>query len=351
MANRSSKHSRKANGWLSALIVILIIACAGVGLVGYYSEGFQSWERFQKVETESALKFEIQNSAFIMLSTDVTDASENLDQTYIERKLTATVLPENAVNKEVEWSIYWEDGSNDPDISIYLELISNENTAVIRCHKSFSKTAVVQVTTTEGNFTAKCYVSYVGIASSFHINTSAVMKNSYTGIDNAFDVDEDTEYKIPLEITNSLGVVSPNFEISTSSHGYYYAYFAFTDSEDILPEYKDNMYDLYPMEGHPIYAQFFDKPIIVEENGEWFLKLKSNKFYSYETKDFYFDGDLGKYVCEWNKFKESHSDLYDDAAYFQVTITDTVSGLSDSFYIFFAIPVNGVSIDNTKIVF
>ena len=47
MANRNSKSNRKATAWLTALVVILMIACVGVGLIGYYSAGFSDWSDFE----------------------------------------------------------------------------------------------------------------------------------------------------------------------------------------------------------------------------------------------------------------------------------------------------------------
>lgn len=90
-----------------------------------------------------------------------------VDGEYVEQYITATVLPEEAPDKTVDWFVAWEDGS-DTDIDNYVQVIPDADgscNAAIRCYAAFEGTIVVTCVTRDGGFTATCNVTFVGVPS------------------------------------------------------------------------------------------------------------------------------------------------------------------------------------------
>lgn len=90
-----------------------------------------------------------------------------VDGEYVEQYITATVLPEEAPDKTVDWTVAWEDGS-DTDIDNYVQVIPDADgscNAAIRCYAAFEGTIVVTCVTRDGGFTATCNVTFVGVPS------------------------------------------------------------------------------------------------------------------------------------------------------------------------------------------
>ena len=93
--------------WLGITAIMLVVALI-VGGLGFLSKGFKDWnykEWFKKgiiTEVEDVLKAYESNG--IKLSFSLTSGggeNENI------RRITATILPANATNKNVDWSIEW----------------------------------------------------------------------------------------------------------------------------------------------------------------------------------------------------------------------------------------------------
>lgn len=107
----------------------------------------------------------IENSAQVMLA--VGAATTAAEGQYVEKTITATVLPESAPDKTVDWFVAWEDGS-DTDIDNYVQVIPDADgscNAAIRCYAAFEGTIVVTCVTRDGGFTATCNVTFVGVPS------------------------------------------------------------------------------------------------------------------------------------------------------------------------------------------
>lgn len=125
---------------------------------------------------------------------------------YLERTLTATVLPKNATNQKVDYSIAWaQDASlKDSDVTEYVKVIQDSDgslSATVRCYKAFANDKIViTCTTRDGNKTATCEVTYKGLATSMNITSANGLSLSnteergdyyllYTGNDYTFNVE------------------------------------------------------------------------------------------------------------------------------------------------------------------
>ncbi len=109
-------------------------------------------------------------------------AKEN-GQNYIELTIYATVYPENATNKAVDWSVAWADGSDNSNLSEYLTVTpksDGSNIVSVKCFKPFDKDINIIVTTRDGKFSAICLAKYLGVANNdLEMTTNALAPNGY----------------------------------------------------------------------------------------------------------------------------------------------------------------------------
>lgn len=377
MANRSSKHSRKANGWLSALIVILIIACAGVGLVGYYSEGFQSWERFQKAEPSDALNmdaslnFEIQDSKNMVLTKGDTVVSS--DQTSVSCKLNATVYPENAVNSEVDFIVSWDEDSAllEESVSDYVTVIPDFDgaaSATVYCFKPFGDNKIIiTVRTRTGGIEAKCIVSYIGLPTVINASTSLVISNT-SARGNYYALGKNQTYNFRIDMDNPFHQCYPgDFRVDISGFGSVYMISGYASNYGTT-----QIDDIYEKQ----LSEFVDKFFIDISVSENIVSITTGgtllEDYSEDTPSEYGEGEafVNRYLYpdplgifdDMLIFKSNETKLlYQqykteqqakcDACYFTVTISEQKSGITTSFNVFIESKVNEIQLDKSEIEF
>ena len=178
---------------LCSVLIVLLLATIGIAIP---SKGFTDWSKFkhnkpqveqpnkpgeeQKPGGDENINVEQIETKGVLLSM-ATAASE--DGT-VSKVLTATVTPENAENKTVDWTLYWADDAalKDSDISEYLTLTPTADgalTATVTCKKSFrGSVAYIKVTTRVGGYEALCSVTFTGIPSSLNVDTAALKTTS-----------------------------------------------------------------------------------------------------------------------------------------------------------------------------
>ena len=142
-------------------------------------------------------------------------AAANGQQT-VSKKITATVMPVDAPDKSVDWSIKWCTPIEGKDISEYLTLTPESDgalTATITALKGFEGgSAYVTATTRVGGFTATCLIMYDGKPESLSfIHNGKEITNTGT-----VNLTAGTTNEITLNLKNTLGAVGSkygNFEI------------------------------------------------------------------------------------------------------------------------------------------
>lgn len=153
-------------------IVLIFVILVGICLQLFGQGKVKPSEWFKKGESsvptrqvvEDAFDVEIENSFCVLLSQDETVAVVNVDESrYLETSLTATVLPEEATNKDVLWTIEWQTEC-ETDVSEYWQIVNtvNNNTVNVRLLKGGydAYPVKVTVTTVDGGFTALAIVSF-----------------------------------------------------------------------------------------------------------------------------------------------------------------------------------------------
>lgn len=253
MANNSkdAKQSRKATAWLAALIVLLMIACVGVGLIGYYSAGFSDWSDFvaafggnenpgeqpddedpdvtdptdpedpdegivvdeNGTQLEPGKVYPMSNMLF------ATTAAEADQQITIE----ATFTPENVTNQKVDWSVSfvnpsssWANGKTATDYVTVTATADGSTTAKVACKEAFGEQIKITVTSREdSNVTNSVTVDFAKRVVSAEIkltkggSAASVIDFSSAGIDYALSI-------IP---TYGVGTVEDEFDMTMTWKG------------------------------------------------------------------------------------------------------------------------------------
>ena len=139
-------------------------------------------------------------------------------EVYLEKTLTATVLPADAPDKTVDWSIAWSGNATRKDeaISDYLTVTPSADgatTATVKCYKGFEgDTAVITVTTRVGGFKATCGVIYEGKPTSLAVSTSGktVVTDSNWNL-TMVEVGSGSKVYFPIVTDNLLHAVGSSF--------------------------------------------------------------------------------------------------------------------------------------------
>lgn len=230
-----NKHKRADRvKWFVVFLSILLLT---VGLLSVITHRFTDWSGYfdqsKSATTNNTYTAVCGDSVQILSNTQAVNTSG------VTQTLTAVVLPADAVDKSVDWSIRWVDNDSTTElgpISNYLTVVANSdgsNIADVTALQSFrGHEALVVVSTRVGGLSAFVTVTYNGIPSGFNFDHSlgsrtpnAMSSANYTiqtGVTetinyetiNAFD-DVSVDYSdFSYEIT-AVGMATVRFREST----------------------------------------------------------------------------------------------------------------------------------------
>ena len=265
MAKRNNSRI-SAGGGLIALVAILLIAVIVCGVI---THGFKDWttcgcfghkyddngvcvrcgedkpKEDDKAITDSVVLGGSQGNGMVMASAKLLNSqydeygiSAQAESAYT---LTATIEPEDASNKRVDWKVEYADGTTD-DVEDYVTVTPTYDgslTANVECIKAFGKQIVITVTSRDNEeITASCTVDYRKrvVSTLFYItlnygggpemnaiyygrdNTGAVTTTKNKGI--TFDfTDSSANYYMDVSVTYSAGTLDCEDEI-TLTYGF-----------------------------------------------------------------------------------------------------------------------------------
>ena len=147
----------------------------------------------------------------IMLSSG--EAIINEDGT-ISKTLTATVLPEDAPNKSVDWSVEWLENNEGEDaiVTDYLTVTPTEDgalTATVTAHKSFLGSSINVICITRvGNYRAVCTASCSGTPEYIYFEFEGTEYKHYT---DTIMLNAGETYTFDLMLYNALGEVAEEY--------------------------------------------------------------------------------------------------------------------------------------------
>ena len=254
MRKKGIQEMRKGNIWTKIaaflLVIILLGIIGGAIFVGIKSEGFKNWDYFKGEQTEqpeeeqpsgvtdgegnaleSGTAYAMPTAMVYSIPTAQSSASEGIT-------ITATVLPDTAINKNVTWTLSfaddqseWATGKTVTDYVTVTASETNSREATIVCEKAFAEQILLTAASVaDPTKTATCTIDYaqsiVGVSAKIG-NIDVVLGGQTEVTINIGDNATDRGGQISVEYTLSETYTIPE-EVTTSvsfsrdESGYFY---------------------------------------------------------------------------------------------------------------------------------
>ena len=129
-----------------------------------------------------------------------------------EVTLEATITPSSAENQLVDWSVTWQDPESEfaagKTVTDYVTVTPTSDgalTAKVRCLTPFEGTILVKVVTREGGYSAACAVSFVGKPSELTVMPTVNAENGF------YNLKAGTTYTWDIALSNAWEQVGSEF--------------------------------------------------------------------------------------------------------------------------------------------
>lgn len=253
MANNNNKNQPSAGriSALTALIVFLMIACVGVGLIGYYSAGFSDWSDFEAAfggnenpgeqpddedpgvtdptdpedpdegivvdedgeQLEPGKVYPMSNMLF------ATTAAESEQQITIE----ATFTPADTTNKAVDWTVSfvnpssaWANGKTATDYVTVTATADGSTTANVACKEAFGEQIKITVTSREDS----SVTNSVTVDFAKRVVSAEIKLTKGGAAANAIDFSSaGVDYSLSVVPTYGVGTVEDEFDMTITWKG------------------------------------------------------------------------------------------------------------------------------------
>lgn len=353
-------------------VIIVALAVIAVIIAASLTNGFTNLKPFEKQEvtinvqenvSQDTNKVEEKNNDYLKVDFEGTHLEPNIRlaasevETYangtVSKTLTATVLPENAVDKTCDWAIEWViPVTEGADLSEYLTVTpqsDGSNVATVTAYQGFEGgKARVTVTTRVGKFTAECYIVYDGAPKYLYFVKDGVNYGSL----NEIELDAGASYVFDLQLDNDLGAVGSKYTGNYEIYAYGMSGRFTSEKKEILngtvtstEEYVVNLENKKAGDLTFDHTYFFNASLegnkltinVIRSEKSFLLPLapvRTGTQYSY--KGTYTDPRSGGVPddCEW-----------------YIGVKDTVSGQEELLYFDIICTVESVALSNTSISF
>lgn len=288
----------------------------------------------------------------------------------VDVKIKAIISPYNAANQLVDYAIAWgvaPTHGSEP-VTDYVTVTPDTDgslTATVSCKQPFgTDKIIITVTTRDGGFTAQCTVSFIGAASEMSVTSSTItpIKDDKRGT--YYQLGTNRTYTFDVNLDNAFHEVgSKNLSVSVSGVGSLYFGTTYASADTGISRFQNmELRELSAMADRFITSAEISGTTLTVTTGS---KLVEN-YYSYYESDEYFTGSYtyDRYVYEDEYGLTVGDKITDDyegkakantaalpSCYFTVTVTDTVSGLSETLRIWLVSSVSGVRFQDADISF
>lgn len=255
---------------------------------------------------------------------------------YIEKTLTAMVLPSTATNRKVDFAVEWgaEAIRSSELVSDYITVVQETDgstTGKVRCFKSFGDDKIlIRVVTRDGRLTDTCTISFVGFCSDIELDTSSLEKNDLSTTDHVgeYILYSNKSYTIPILATNIFDDVGDS-SLKIKEYGWRGIIWIMA----IAPVPCS-------LENYDGYKQMFDVTIDLEKKN---LVITINEYSLSQNAEFVLSTTEGRGL-----FVKADSDT---PPYLFVIVEDELTGVTQELRFWIEASVDSVSLDNKTMTF
>lgn len=367
----NSSNNAALKGFALTLIILILAVCVMAAM----TEGFTNWNPYgwfdkpaeeqqtpegddpapeQPTEEPAPIDTTITNSEHVMLA--MSAAVTAAEGEYVEQTLTATVTPSTAQEKGVDWTVAWADGSDVSDLSDYLTITpasDGSNICYVRAYAAFDKDIIITVTTRDGGYSATCTVSFVGNPSDMEINVSGMASIQDSGWgQKIYQVKTGQTYSLDISLNNIFDQVDPSFVPQYSYEVIGVGTFKLTKSTNdtqtetltLSPAGEVTYYNSSTGRDTTWNVQDQVMGVSISDNQ---LKINPYGVISAISSRVYTNSNRTNFI----RFTfDSYSDNT-KLPYYQIKVTETQTGISETINVRVISGVNGVSLSQSSMTF
>lgn len=315
------------------IVAFSLIAVLFIGMAVSFSLIFSLKKEESRPQNDFAAETVNSEHIKLTMSTYAAVAADNS----VSKTIIATVLPETAANKQVDWSVEWGYEEAEGDVSQYVTVTPDSDgstNATVICKQAFTGTILVIATTRESGYQASCILTFVGIP------TDIIVSGGVSLVSGAYKLGIGQDYVFDVALTNpfdSVGAEFNDFECGVIGVGsVVLGYLERTEGVENWYDEENETVTLDSLKDNFISASYADGQITVT------TKKSIESYYSKTQR-----GDRGRTVFYWDKFRS-----YVDDCYFKVYIREKTSKLYKELEIRFDDTiVTGVNVNQTEMQF
>lgn len=220
-----SSNTSALRGFVLTLVIIILAVCVMAAM----TNGFTNWnpygwfddkpadEQQPDGENNAPIDATITNGEHVTLA--MSAATTAAEDGYTKSvTLTATVMPEDAPDKTVDWSIAWNEAPTygENPVTDYVTVTpqsDGSNVATVTCHKAFgTDTVIVTVTTRTGGYTASAQIVYAGLPTELIIDagSASAVQDAGWGVQ-VHEVNVGTNYQFSISPDNGFHSIGADF--------------------------------------------------------------------------------------------------------------------------------------------
>ncbi len=282
----------------------------------------------------------------------------------VDVQIKASVSPWDAANQQVDYSVAWGAAPTHGTEAVtdYVTVTQDSDgslTATISCKKAFgSDKIIVTVTTRNGGYTAKCTVSFVGVASTISITNGSLNPISDTNRGSYYELGTNKTYNFTVNLGNIFNTIgSKNLTVTLGGNGSLYFGKEFVDGNSGMGNFTDmSQKSMADMVNNFITSATISGNTLTIKTGTKVIE----SYYSSAENDEYGLGTYyyNRYVFEDEYGFTSGTDFEKNgkantaalpSCYFTITVKDTVSGLSETIRVWIVTSVKSVSLNKTTV--
>ena len=284
----------------------------------------------------------------------------------VDVKVSVTVYPVEAADKTVDFSVDWgvapTNGKN--TVTDYMTVTPDSDgstNATVSCKKAFGNDQIIiTATSRDGGCTATCTATFVGKASGMSITNSSLTAKSNSGRGSYFELGTGKSYNFDVNLTNVFNSVgSKNFSVKLGGSGS--LYFGKSWSDDAGSIYGEMAKkEMSEMVNTFITSATISGTTLTIQTNQTYIENYYSRSSSDDITTYFYD----RYV-KYDEYGTSRGHLmtddYDgnaaynksniDNCYFTVTVSDSVSGLSQTIKLWVVSSVSGLSFSQKTLTF